>query len=38
VRWIHSSDTRIRTGFDGIGMVLDAIRIKWRHRKLRPGS
>jgi dolichyl-phosphate beta-glucosyltransferase len=38
VRWIHSFDTRIHTGFDGIRMVLDAIRIKWRHRKLRPGS
>lgn len=35
VRWIHSFDSRIRTGWDGIGMVLDALRIKWRHRRLR---
>jgi dolichyl-phosphate beta-glucosyltransferase len=38
VRWTHSFDSRIRTGLDGIGMVLDALRIKWRHRKLRPPS
>lgn len=36
VHWIDSRETKVRTGFDGLGMVLDALRIKWRHRKLRP--
>jgi len=36
VRWINSAETKIRAGTDGLGMVWDAIKSRWRHRKRRP--
>jgi dolichyl-phosphate beta-glucosyltransferase len=34
VRWCNSPDTKVRAGMDGIGMALDALRIKFRHRSV----
>lgn len=36
VRWINSPETKVSMVGDGLKMVLDVAKIRWRHRGLRP--
>jgi len=36
VRWIDAPGTKVNMLVDGPKMVMDLLRIRWRHRGLRP--
>jgi len=38
VRWIDSPETKVSMVSDGLKMVLDLAKIRWRHRRVRPDS
>ncbi len=38
VRWVNSPDTKVSMVGDGLKMVVDIAKIRWRHHGLRPGG